>query len=141
MELNFATGCTVTVNDIHDNQVVNVTCTGDDLTNIEKPQQTSAGIDAEGLKTYFNARFLGLGDNIDFFSSFVENLTHLANNKQAAIVANMVYTSKQMNNRRPATFAAWYKEFCRLTGFKFIEGYRPSTLTPDEQLQHLFSML
>ena len=35
MELNFGEGCNVTVNDIHDNQVVNVNCNGNTQNNMQ----------------------------------------------------------------------------------------------------------
>ena len=104
-------------------------------------EESAANIDAEGLKVYFNARFLGIAGDPGFYDSFVESLRQLKTPRRAAIVAKMIFDSKVMSNKRPKTFAEWNRTFCQLIGFNTSTRYRPSQLQPDEQLERLFYML
>jgi hypothetical protein len=106
---------------------------------ISKQQRT---INVEGLKDYFIASFKGMGNNINHFDSMIDELKTDRTAKEFAEIAHMIYRSKQMNDRRPNTFAEWYRIFCKNIDVKPSNGYKPNNLgNPRETLRKLFTYL
>ena len=78
----------------------------------------------DGLAPYFNARFRrDRVTGIDHLEQLADDL--LAFNykpKDFARVANLLYNSKSMINK-PASYRAWYADFCRIVGCRHIGSY------------------
>jgi hypothetical protein len=99
-------------------------------------------INAGILKDYFTPAFRGMGNNINYFDTMIDELYTNRTAKEFGRIAYMIYTGKHMNSRKPATFSQWYSLFCEATGIEKVKGYKPGNLdTPSEALKKLFSYL
>jgi hypothetical protein len=107
--------------------------------NTHSPQRT---INTDKLKDYFVSSFNGMGSNINYFDTLIDELKTDRTAKEFAQIAFMIYVSKQMCNRKPKTFAGWYKIFCEYIGIKQVKGYKPNNLkVPSEAIKKLFNYL
>jgi hypothetical protein len=105
----------------------------------DNPKRT---INKEELGKYFKPTFKGQGQNLNQFETMIEELKTDREAKKFAQIAFMIYESKQMNDRKPNTFAAWYKIFCENIGVEQGKGYKPNNLkNPGEALKRLFNYL
>jgi len=109
----------------------------------DKTDKTRRQVNEEGLRPYFASTFKGMGNgNINHFTTLVEELKTDRTAKEFAQIAYMIYQSKQMNDRRPSTFAGWYKIFCENIEIKQSRGYKPNSLkNPSEAIKKLFNYL
>lgn len=105
----------------------------------DKPQRIiNAGI----LKDYFTPAFRGMGNNINYFDTMIDELYTNRTAKEFGQIAYMIYTGKHMNSRKPATFSQWYSLFCEAIGIEKGKGYKPNNLdTPSGDLKKLFGYL
>lgn len=91
--------------------------------------EESPSIDSESLKGYFISSFKGMGNgNFNYFDSLIEDLKMERNMKEVAQIAYMIYQSDKLNNRKPNTFADWYRIFCKHTNNTYSINYKPSNL-------------
>lgn len=105
----------------------------------DRPQRI---IDAGKLKDYFSPAFRGMGNNINYFDTMIDELYTNRTAKEFGQIAYMIYTSKHMNSRKPATFSQWYGLFCEAIGIEKGKGYKPNNLdTPSGDLKKLFGYL
>lgn len=106
---------------------------------IDKPQRT---INVEELSKYFDAKFKGIGSNINYFDTMIDDLKTERTAKELAEIAYLIYRGNKMNARKPKTFAKWYKIFCECIGVSPSNGYKPNNLrNPSETLRKLFNYL
>jgi hypothetical protein len=79
---------------------------------------------------------------INHFDTMMEELKTNRTAKEFAQIAYLIYQSKQMNNRKPNTFADWYKIFCKNIGIEQVKGYKPNNLkNPSDAIKKLFNYL
>lgn len=99
-------------------------------------------IDEEGLKAYFNRSFFGAGMSGNYWLSYIISLRTERKPKDFACIASMTYFSKFLQlTKKPQTFKEFYKEFCRLVGCQYKESYKPSKLTPPNDIKTEFGYL
>jgi hypothetical protein len=99
-------------------------------------------IDADKLKQYFCAAFKGMGQNLNYFDTMIDELKTDRTDKEFAEIAHMIYHSTQMSSRKPKTFAKWYRIFCECIGIIKNDEYKPNKLKkPSPELKSLFSYL
>jgi len=113
--------------------------TNDKNENTDKPERI---IDSERLKGFFNSTFKGMGNgNIDYLSTFIDELKRDRTAKAFAQIALMCYNGKQMNDRKPKTFSEWYSIFCECVMCE-KKTYKPKDLSPiTENIEKLFNYL
>lgn len=112
-----------------------------DFLSASKEETTT--IDSERLKQYFRSSFKGMGkNNFDYYSSMIDELKKGRSTKEYAQIALIIYESDKLNDRKPATFLAWYRIFCNCIGCTYSKNYKPSKLKNIPQnLYNLFSYL
>jgi hypothetical protein len=107
-----------------------------------KDDKLNRTIDVKELEVYFTAQFKGMGGNLNYFDTMINELKTDRTAKEFAQIAYMIYQSRHMNSRKPATFSAWYKIFCKSIGIIQSKDYRPNKLkNPSEALRKLFNYL
>jgi hypothetical protein len=111
--------------------------------NKEKTGEQQRIIDIDKLNPYFISTFKGMGNGIiNHFDTMMEELKTNRTAKEFAQIAYLIYQSKQMNNRKPNTFADWYKIFCKNIGIEQVKGYKPNNLkNPSDAIKKLFNYL
>lgn len=100
-------------------------------------------VDIEKLNPYFTSTFKGLGNNLNHFSTMINELQiHNDTGKGFAQIALMIYESGKLNSRKPTTFSSWYSVFCECVGIEKKKDYKPSNLKPfPQKITNLFSYL
>lgn len=96
-------------------------------------------INTKKLKSYFNAKFKGIGNSENYFDNYlVKDLQLQMSDRQIATVALIIFNSDK-TTKMPKTFESWYTEFCNIMGTK-KRTYKPSGLNPEE-LKNIFYYL
>lgn len=98
-------------------------------------------IDKDGLADYFKAPFKGMGGGTNFFAMLINDLERDWTEKDCCIIANMIYRSNVMNDRRPNTFKEWYERFCLMADCPYNARREPRHHQPTEDMKRLFSYL
>ena len=107
----------------------------------QKADETLRDLNETDLEGCFKATFKGAGRNIDYFHpNLLPDLRKTWSAKQHAMIALMIYESQWLS-AKPATFQAWYKDYCRMVGCEYIESYHPSKLAASQGLRKVFYYL
>lgn len=110
----------------------------------ESKQTEPKVIDKEALGAYFSPRFKGMGNgNLDYLSMFVDELKTPRSRKEFAQIAALCYEGRQMNDRKPRTFAKWRDTFGEIVGRDLGTYDSKEKLLDDidRNLKNLFSYL
>ena len=107
----------------------------------ETPTQTEeAATIKEEFCALFNQKFRGNNElKIDYTGMLFDSIRSPHSGKELATVAKMIYESGRLRNK-PATFAAWYKQYCSILNLKIL-SYRPNQLKPNEKMRKKYSYL
>ena len=98
-------------------------------------------VQSEKLNPYFIATFKGMGGATNYFDIMIKELQTNRSVKEFAQIAWMIYDGGKMNQRKPKTFAKWYRVFCECVGVEYSE-YKPNKLKKTgENLKKLFNYL
>lgn len=111
---------------------------------LNKGEQFNRNIDEENLASFFPSSFRGIGKGnfINYFSeNLLPDLKKRWTDKDFAKIALIIYESgKLAKNKKPETFAEWYRNFCYVVGCKYHKDYKPTNLR-DEIFKGKFSYL
>ena len=90
----------------------------------------------EILKSYFIPAFKGMGNNLDYFNeNLLIDLQKKRTGKEWAMVAKLIKESSKVLPRvKEMTFAAWYREFCKLIGVA-QNKYKPNSIQPTDAIK------
>lgn len=116
----------------------------DEPVNLKKQMPEPKAIDEEALGKYFKPQFKGMGNiNTNYLNAFVDELKTPRTKKELAQIAALCYEGKQMNDRKPQTFAAWRDAFGGIVGYnlKTYNNRKKLLDTMDESLKNLFAYL
>ena len=107
--------------------------------NLVKPQK----INIKALEDYFKAPFRGVGESkFNFFETMIDDINRERCAKEFGEISYMIYSSGQMSDRKPNTFAAWHRIFCENIGIQHHKSYKKSHYkNPSDNLKTLFSYL
>ena len=97
-------------------------------------------IDVKELSGYFKAQFKGIGGHFDYFSILVEDMKHLALQKEMVMLAVMIYRSPS-HNKKHRTFASWLRTFCKIVNQPCPKDMHPNKYRPNEPMRVRFSYL
>ena len=87
---------------------------------------------------YFVASFKGIGPShpINFYAMLREALHLKRNDIDYARIALLIYQSNKLQpQKRPKSFATWYRIFCKSIGCKYHSHYRPNKLIIHDSLR------
>ena len=90
------------------------------------------------LADYFVASFKGIGPShpINFYAMLREALHLKRNDIDYARIALLIYQSNKLQpQKRPKSFATWYRIFCKSIGCKYHSHYRPNKLIIHDSLR------
>jgi len=135
-------GANVTFNDIHDNDVVNVSSPGavDASQIIEVPSPSPS--EPYLAKSPSLAQYLTVAYR-DKRKGDYENMLSIIHqsswtDKDHARFALAIYNANILVPRtKPHTFSEWYQLFCNMFGFTYHKDYEPGKLTPNEATRQI----
>jgi len=127
----YFTGANVTFNDIHDNDVVNVSSPGAvDLSKTIESPTANPNAPQDALTEFENCL------KYEYYKRYPQNYNAAIakiksstwNDKDHARVALAFFESAIMSSKKPATFLPWYRIYCSAFNVQFHEEYTPSHL-------------